>query len=250
MNKNTSLLSLLKSCDSVLWYASAGSDFSVFDVFSPEKLGSLLQNGEKCPDCFLLTDYDLSYRSDNYVIKGREHKGCDSEIIYRLDDCTVTAFNHQKIRSINIGYDPDMVVFYQDGELPESYGSVYAMDILIEYENGNRYISKLVYAVAENTCFIYDFLLKHKAKVTYLVRATYGYGFGGGRSTGTILYNLLDDLGVEYFANDLNTGSDDVAEKYLTCEQRSSFPDLSKVANLNEKFGFGGYEDVILYHVD
>ena len=248
--KIVSLSALLKPYDNILWYPSAGEDFSVLDVFSGEKLGSLLQNAEKCPECFILTDYDISYRNENYVIKGYEHKGCDSEIIYRSEDCTVTAFNHSRIRDINIGYDPEMVTFYQDGEQPECYGSVYAMDILIEYKNGSRYISKLVYVVAENTRFAYDFILKNRIKVKYLVRSCYGYGFGGGSSTGMVLYNMLNDLGVEFYADDLNTGSDDVADKYLTLEQRSEFPDLNKIANLSDTFGFKGYEDVILYRVD
>ena len=249
MNKKTSLSSLLKTFGSVLWYAASGDDFSVLDVFSKEKLGRFL-NGSSCPDCFLLTDYDVSFRESMFIIKGTEYGGCDQKIIYSSDDCTVTAFNPCRIRSVNVGYDPDMVLGFSDGRLPRRYGCVYAADILIEYGNGNKYVSKLIYAVVENTRFIYDYLLKHRIKIKYLVRANYGYGFGGGLSTGMILINLIKDLGVEYFANDLNIASDDVADRYLTDSQRSSMPVLSQIANLTGIYGFAGYGDVMLYHVD
>lgn len=246
MKKNISLSSILKIYDKILWYAAAGFDFRAFDVFSPEKLGDIIGE-EGCPDCFILTDYNVSYRTDSYILKGAEYRGYDDEIIYDTDECRVTAFNHRQINSINVGFDPDMVTFDPDGQY---YGNVYIMDLLIEYENGSRYVSKLIYIVTENTRFIYNYLLKNKIKIKILVRANYGYGFGGGRSTGMILPNLLKDLGVEFFANDLNTGSMDIAERYLTTAQRSSVPQLREIENLTKRFGFNGYNDVILYHVD
>ena len=246
MKRNIPLSSILKMYGNILWYAAAGNDCRAFDVFSPEKLEELVGR-DNCPDCFILTDYDVSYREDSYIIKGAEYRGYDDEIIYDTDECRVTAFNHRQIKSINVGFDPDMVTFDPDGQY---YGNVYIMDLLIEYDTGSRYVSKLIYIVTENTRFIYNYLLKNKIKIKILVRANYGYGFGGGRSTGMFLLHLLKDLGAEFFANDLNTGSEDIAERYLTDAQRAVKPKLRDIENLTKRFDFNGYNDVILYHVD
>ena len=253
MTSNINLSSLLNFCSKTLWYPSAGCDFSVFDVFSPEKLGRIIENKDELPDCFLLTDYDAGYSGPPFIINGPKKGGRNNEIIYKSEDCTVTAFNQCQIRGINVGYDPDMVVGEPNGRLPELYGNVYTADILISYKSGNIYLSTLVYAVAENTRFLYDFLLKNRIKIKYLVRSCYGYGFGGGRSTGMILPHLFKDLKVKYFANDKNTGGDescDPANIYLTDEQRKTVPELYELSNLTKDFGFKGYDDVILYRVE
>ena len=83
MTSNINLSSLLNFCSKTLWYPSAGCDFSVFDVFSPEKLGRIIENKDELPDCFLLTDYDASYRVPPFIINGQKEGGRNNEIIYK-----------------------------------------------------------------------------------------------------------------------------------------------------------------------
>lgn len=248
--KKTTLAQILKTYDNILWYPSAGTDFSIADVFSPEKLRTLCIDKEDCPDCFLLTDYvpkplfESTFRND-------PHKN-DTYVYYNNNGCVVTAFNEKRLPDIRIGFDPEMITEASDVKQPYQYGFVFIADILIEYDNGRKYISKLIYAVAENTRFLYDYLLKNKISIKYLVRSCYGYGFGGGRSSGLILRHLLKDLGVKYFADDENTGGNnaDVADRYLTDEQREAVPVLGKITNLTFDFGFQGYGNVALYKVN
>ncbi len=247
--KKTTLAHILKTYDNILWYPSAGVGFNIVDIFSPEKLKMLGIEKDECPDCFLLTDYDPKplFESLFYNTPCKN----DTYVYYNKNGCVVTAFNEKRLPDINIGYDPAMVSFWQDCDLPDQYGVVFTADILIEYENGHKYISKLIYAAAENTRFLYDYLLKNKIRIKYLVRSCYGYGFGGGRSTGMALRHLLKDLGVQYFADDENTGGDgeDVADRYLTDDQRETVPVLEKITNLTSDFGFQGYGEVVLYKV-
>lgn len=247
--KKATLAQILKTYDSILWYPSAGTDFSIADVFSPESLNSLCIERGECPDCFLMTDYDA-----DYLFKAMfQRTGCgdDAYVVYSRSGCVITAFNGKRLPDINVGYDPYMISDSGDSDLPEHYGAVLSADILIEYSNGNRFISKLIYAAAENTRFLYDYLLKNKIGIKYLVRSCYGYGFGDGNSTGSFLRHTLKDLGVKYFADDMNAERDnrDVASHYLTSEQRETVPVLEKEANLTSGFGFRGYGDVILYRV-
>lgn len=247
MNKTT-LAQMLKTYDNILWYPSAGTDFSVADVFSPEKLRTLCIDKEDFPDCFLLTDYDPQPRFESMFCDAPYEN--DTYVYYNKNGCVVTAFNEKRLPNIRIGFDPEMITGASDVRQPYQYGFVFTADILIEYENGHKYISKLIYAATENTRFLYDYLLKNKINIKYLVRSCYGYGFGGGRSDGTFLRHVLKDLNVGYFADDKNNGgSHDVAEKYLTEKQREYEPELDYIVNLTEKSGFEGYGEVTLYEV-
>ena len=266
--KKTTLAQILKTYDNILWYPSAGADIGVADAFSVNKLCRFIDECE-CPDCILMTDYRLEPFADQTgYFYSDPPCGNDVRAVYKTDDCVISAFRLRKINGIETGFDQNMVSFSLDEKRLGEYGDVYTADLLIEYKNGRRQITKLIYAVAENTRFLYDYLLKNKIKITFLVRSCYGYGFGGGRSTGTFLRHLLRDLGVKYFADDENIGGGcDVAEKYLTEEQRAYEPELEHVANLSRetdpddclfdtglddifrKTGFRGYGDVILYKV-
>ena len=250
--KKTTLAQILKTYDNILWYPSAGADIGVADAFSINKLCRFIDERE-CPDCILMTDYLLEPFADQTGYFYSEPRyGNDVRTVYETDECTVSAFRLRKINGIETGFDQDMVSFSFDGSRLGEYGDVYTADLLIEYKNGRRQITKLIYAVAENTRFLYDYLLKNKISIKYLVRSCYGYGFGGGRSSGLILRHLLKDLGVEYFADDENTGGNnaDVAYRYLTDEQREAVPVLEKITNLTFDFGFQGYGNVALYKVN
>ena len=124
------------------------------------------------------------------------------------------------------------------------------MDVLLEHPNSEKTIVKLVYVITENTAFAFEFLVKKNIKVKYMIHSRYGHGYGGGRSNGQFMCNILQDLDTKYFASDMNGRyDDDIADKYLTETHKNTIPVLEEMDNFSTKYGWRGYDDTIFYEV-
>ncbi len=253
MNKNAHAFSAaadlkktLGSCANIAWYPSCGEDYSVFDVFTPEKLGMLGVPAGDAPDCVIMTDYEdfVFERFEKHLLY---HPAAEPLVLRKTDRFTAALFNLRRLRSLNIPFYADMV----GGHIEKYYGNVYTGDVLTESSSGEKHICRLVAVCAENTAFALNYLIPKKITVKTVIRSNYGYGFGGGRSYGNFLPYIFRDLGVRYFANDENCkDSDDDAMRYLSAEQLNCEPELHELGDLSAKFGFCGYDNTILYRVE
>ena len=165
---------------------------------------------------------------------------------YTDNEFKATAFNIRELDRIKLSFDQSLVAFERDNY----YGRVFIGDVLIEHPKIGKTIAKLVYVIAENTAFAFDFLIKKNIKVKYVIHSRYGHGFGGGISNGAFMCNIFKELETKYFASDINEYYGyDVADEYLTGIQKSTLPVLKQIDNFNYKFGWCGYDDTILYEV-
>ena len=230
----------LKQFKNVCWYPSAERDVSPIVCLSKESLKLYDIPEDKIPNCFIFTDYE-TFIDPDMVLSIKKF-----EMMFENTKYPATVSNVQELKRLDIGFDSEMVAF----DKSQDYGRVFTADITVFHQKYGKISAKLVYIIAENASFAFDFLLKKKIKVKYLVHANYGYGFGGGISNGRFLMHILKELHTEYFASDIDKYvDDDIAYKYLNEKQLNTHPELIEVDNLYERFRWYGYAPVILYQV-
>ncbi len=239
------LYSYLKRFKNICWYPSAFKDALSMVALSHKSLSSYGIQKEDCPDCFIFTDYDSHLEGGNFFLDVDELTD-EVEFNYEGTDYSATAFNIKELNRLKIDFDQEMVEF----ECDINYGRVFVMDILIDHHKIGKTIAKLVYIIVENTKFAFDFLLKKNIKISYIVHSRYGHGFGGGISNGCFLCNILKDLETKYIACDFNEYyQGDVADRYLTDEQRNTIPVLRKIDDFAYRLDWAGYDHTVLYEV-
>ncbi len=242
------LYSYLKQFKNIAWYPSAYKDALSMICLSYKGLRGTSISKEEVPDCFLFTDY-CSYadqqENHRFFLDLDEYE--DEAILnYQNSDYTATVFNIKELNRLEIIFYQEMVAFERDN----NYGRVFVGDVLIEHPQLGKTITKLVYVLAENTSFAFEFLLKKNIQIKYVIHSRYGHGFGGGISNGSFICNILKDLGTKYFASDMDEYyKNDVADKYLTDEQKSTVPILKQIINLYDRYQWFGYGPTILYEV-
>ena len=242
------LYSYLKQFKNIAWYPSAFKDALSMVCLSFKGLKGTGISKEEVPDCFIFTDYCSYYEQQEnhrFFLDLEEYE--DEAILnYQNSEYTATIFNIKELERLKIGFDQEMVAFGRDNY----YGRVFVGDVLIEHPQLGKIITKLVYVLAENTSFAFEFLLKKNIQVKYVIHSRYGHGFGGGISNGSFICNILKDLGTRYLASDMDEYyKNDVADKYLTDEQKNTVPMLKEIINFDSCYHWCGYESTILYEV-
>ncbi len=241
------LSSYLKQFKNIAWYPSAYKDTLSIACLSNKSLWRWDIPTEEIPDCFIFTDY-LTYSDINNERFFFDLDKFETEVPlhYQGTEYKATAFNVKELDPLRLRFDSEMVAFSND----RYYGKVYIADILLEHPTLGRSISKLVYVICENTTFAFDFLIKNHINVKYVIHSRYGHGFGGGISNGGFLCNILKDLGTKYYVSDINDYyKHDVADRYLSQEQRNRVVILKRIVNFAAEYGWKGYDDTILYKV-
>ncbi len=242
------LYEYLKQFDNICWYPSAGKDSLSMLCLSKKSLEDYGISSKEAPDCYLFTDYrtyaeyENSHRFFLDASKFEEGAVFDS----RNSDLISRAFNVKELNKLTLPFDENMVDFERD----QYYGRVFVADALVEHPSVGKSISKLIYVIAENTSFALNFLIKKKIKVKYVIHSNYGHGFGGGRSNGNFICNILKDFGTKYFISDIDEHHDqDLADIYLTKEQKNRLPVLKQIDNFYRKFKWYGYDETVFYEV-
>lgn len=241
----------LKRFHNIAWYPSCHRDALPALALGKRAFAELNLPKEDAPDCFLLTDYNsyADWEENRNFFLNLEEGVFNAPFTLLMDSrCQAKAFNVEELRPIRIGFDQELVDFGRD----RYYGRVYACDLLVENERFGQSIVKLIYVIAENTAFAFDFLLKNNIKVQTIIHSNYGHGFGGGRSNGLFLPHLFEALGVHYFASDIEEGEtdSDLAERYLSESQKKRIPILKRLIDLHAYANLYGYGPTILYKVE
>lgn len=243
----------LKRFHNIAWYPSCGRDALPALALSKRSFFEIDLPVEDAPDCFLYTDYDSRVNCQEnrryfLELERGQFTAAFAEPVRSNFRCTATAFNIEELNPIKIGFDPEMVDFGKD----ENYGRVFVFDLLVENPKFGQSIAKLIYVIAENTAFAFDFLLENGIKVKHVIQSNYGHGFGGGRSNGLFLPHIFEALGVQYFASDIEEGNadSDLAERYLSESQKKRIPILKRLIDLHAYANLYGYGPTILYKVE
>ena len=242
------LNSYLRRFQNIAWYPSACRDIQAMVSLSFEVL---MRNGirkEEIPDCFLFTDYDsqVRYNDTGKFVLDLEEDENQVTFGYENTSHNALACNVRELDRIRIPFHPELVT----GPKDEYYGRVFTADIFIEHPEFGKIITKLVYVVAENTSFCFDYLLRNHIRIKYAILSRYGHGFGGGFSSGLYMYHVLRDLGVKYFASDMSVEDHgDVAYDYLSREQRRTYPILREICDFSIETRWWGYNATKLYEV-
>ena len=248
VNKMT-LYSYLKQFKNIAWYPSAGKDALAMVCLSIKNLLPLDINKEDLPDCFIFTDYYTDSEGNNnhrFILDLADYES-EAKFSYQSVDYEATAFNVKELKPLRIPLYEDMITGYPEYRYN---GHVYVSDVLVDHPKYGKYIAKLVYVIAENTSFAINYLIKNKIKIKYAIHCRYGHGFGGGFSNGAYMFHILKDLGVEYFASDMDDGyNNDIADRYLKEEQKKYFPVLREITDFYSLYHWYGYDRMIFYKV-
>ena len=245
------LQTYLKQFKNIVWYPSAGKDSLAMACLSFAGLKECGISKEEVPDCFIYTDYATYAR---FADDGRFFLDLDewrnkTSFCYDASLHEATAFNVRELERIRLGFDQKLVCFERD----DYYGRVFIADVHIKHPVLGESVAKLVYVVAENTAFAFDFLLKKGIRTKYVIHSRYGFGFGGGQSHGAFLCHVLKELGTQYFASDMGDGGGyerrDPADEYLTIAQLNTVPVLRAMRNFGKAYSWVGIEDTVLYKV-
>lgn len=73
------------------------------------------------------------------------------------------------------------------------------MNVHIWSKQLGEWDADVVYVLVENTTFAFDFFVKEKISVDYIIRVRFGDAFGGSRMDGSWLLKLLKPLHTKYF---------------------------------------------------
>ena len=242
------LANYLKQFKNIAWYPSAHKDSLSMISLSYKSLRRFGFSKDEVPDCFIFTDYATYAQYDNNHQFILDLPDYEVEAVFNYDNSehSATAFNIKELDRLKLSFNQDLVAFESDNY----YGHVYIADVLIEHPELGKAVTKLVYVVAENTAFAFEFLLKKGINIKYIIHSRYGNGFGGGLSNGAFMFNIAKDLGVKYIASDIidHYGIDE-ADNYLTGFQKSTLPVIRKICNFGVEYQWRGYEDTILYEV-
>lgn len=242
------LSSYLRRFNNIVWYPSACRDIQSMVSLSFEVLMRYGIRKEEIPDCFIFTDYDTQarYNDNGKFVLDLERDENQVTFGYQNTTRNALACNVRELDRIRIPFYQHLV----QGPRDEYYGRVFVSDILIEHPEFGKIITKLIYVVAENTAFCFDYLLRNNINIKYLVLSRYGHGFGGGFSSGLYMYHVLRELGVKYFASDMSEEDrGDVAYDYLTPEQRRTYPILREIVDFSTITNWYGYNATKLYEV-
>lgn len=237
----------LKQFKNIAWYASAGKDFCSMMCLSRRHLMDLGIPKDDTPDCFIFTDY---YTNSDFEPGNRfflDLQEWESEAKVGPDDrVKVNIYNVQELTKLNIGFNQDLV----HSEADKYYGRVFVADVLLDSPKLGKTVTKLIYAVAENTAFAFDFLLPNHIEIKYMIHNAYGFGFGGARSTGGFMLQIAKDLNTKYIACDFNKDyvGIDSADSYLSEEQRTTYSVLKFIENF-KYYDWMGYGDTQLFEV-
>lgn len=225
-----SLNNYIKHFKNIAYYPSSGDNFEMIIGL----LRDVIKDPKDLNDCFIFSDY----------LYGSFYNGIRNDIEKSINGYKICLTFEEELKPLDISFDHDMVMFNKDN----NYGKVCLYDATIE-SNYEKYKTKVIYVIAENTSFVFEFLLKNKIKTKLLIRSNYGYGFGGGKSLGNFLYYLIDDLGVKLFINDENLKDEkDDAFKYLDIYNVGTTPDLESIeVDFNNDDYWHGYGKMLIY---
>ena len=179
----------------IAWYPSAGVDFRDLLFLHPKYVG--LNPSETpepaAPDLFIHTDY-FPWKESNFLEKKN---------LFQDGHTKITIDQLEELPSVDLPQDSQIVTFPNVSQVKNI---VVFMWLRIESHLLGDFKRPLIYIFSENAAFCAEILLAEKARISHIIHIRYGAGFGGGRSSGIWLLNVLHQLKCEAFLTDQHWG--------------------------------------------
>ena len=217
-------LSEFKGEPRIAWYPSAGDDyrdlFYLDPVYSSHNPAS--ESDVPPPDLFIHTDY--------HPYGGAPFS--DNQLLFRDKRTTVTKTYYEELPRLNFPLDPNIVMF----DRSEAHGRVAYLEIEVVSNLFGILTARMVYACVENAAFCAERVIPLKATLNQIVQVRYGCGYGGSRSSGAWLLNILKRVGCECFITDghhqRSSGDDRIYELYPKLAGNEDTPILHPIRTI------------------
>ncbi len=217
-------LDSLKDTLHIAWYPSAGIDFRPMLYLSPKysekNPGSIKEN--IFPNFFIYTDYLPYFTFFN------------KSIIYKDRRTVVTVEHIEALPNLRLRLDEDIVEFPEGNELT---GKVLFLEIKVKSKELGELQYPLIYAFVENEAFCSKILLPSKSDISHIIHVRYGTAYGGSKSSGIWLFNVLKRLNCKVFISDglYNLASGDVAALVKYRNLNGNKPEMEVIRTLPGK---------------
>lgn len=176
----------------IAWYPSAGSDyrdlFYLHPVYSSYNPAS--ESDVPPPDLFIHTDYHPWSSEPSF----------DNHILFRDKRTIVTRTYIEELPRLDMAVPLDREVV--DRTKSSVLGRVVYLEAEVVSNEFGTLTARMVYACVENAAFCAERVIPLKATLNQIVQVRYGCGFGGSRSSGAWLLNILKRVGCECFITD------------------------------------------------
>ena len=175
----------------IAWYPSAGEDFrNLLYLHSNYTLRNPANNIEPVPpDLFLHSDY-FPWKHSQFL---------DTRNIH-FDERTSVTVNHiEELPRCDLPLDSGIVDFPEGSH---ATGRVLFLDTQVDSKALGRFSVPVVYVFAENGAFCANRILPNKGKFSHIIHIRYGGSYGGGKSSGIWLLNILERTGCECLVTD------------------------------------------------
>ena len=190
-NRLDELFRDLRGNPNILWYPSAGNDYS--DILEINNERANLNGINEIPELYIHTDYNLNFLNLE-----------ENQIIFNDLGSTVQIVNKYELNlrpNAGIIYEinPNFVDFPNDAPTDPT---IYLLDLKIISENSGEKIQPILYFIFENINFLDQVLLKNKISISHIVKVCEGCGFGGNAMSISLAYAFLSILNTKYLIID------------------------------------------------
>ena len=171
----------------VAWYPSAGTDFRPLLYLHPDFQS---QCNVPKPDVYLFSDC-LDYPGEKLLEHG---------VLFEDTRTRLTALSVEFIGVLNLSVRPELVHFSNPHPLRNH---VYKINVQIESTELSPSTATVYYAFCENTALA-NYLIRHRIRVSHLIRVCYVNAMGGSAASGVWLMNATEALRTEFLISDKN----------------------------------------------
>jgi hypothetical protein len=175
----------------IAWYPSAGEDLRDLLYLHPgySARHPATRPEPVAPDIFLHTDY---YPWDGSTF-------LDGRTIHMANRTTVTVKSIEELPRCKLPLD-DKIVDFPDGSAATH--RVLFLEVEVRSDVLGTFIAPVLYAFVENAAFCATWLLPQESQLSHIVHVRFGLGFGGGKSSGVWLLDVLKKLHCRMFVSD------------------------------------------------
>lgn len=165
------------------WYPSAGNDYRPLMLVHHR----VNEREPMEPDLYVYTDYQPPLAIEQ------------EKVLYQDKKTSVTVLEREELEPI---YLPVMKEF-MTLSVNHLHNRVFFLRLLLESAQFGSSEAHLLYVGAMNEVFCREFLLGG-SHVSHIIHVRYGSAFGGARTTGSWILNLLKELKTEYFISSMH----------------------------------------------
>lgn len=230
-----SVQQIIKSHNRICWYPSAGADFRELLFLSEQYCAwkDVPIAANELPDLFILTDCnpsDTEYcltTGDTYIndINGPNYyKMGNLFSCYKRRTMMTVKDKVKLVEKLDIEFNHKLYRF----DISHNYGNAFYFTVHIVSKQLGEWDADVLYILAENTSFAFDYLIKNNVTIDYIIKVRYGDAFGESTVQGDWLLKLIKPLNTKYYLR--NKFSPERARDAID-ELKNKYPESNMVAD-------------------